>query len=343
MKQILTYIFVLCFSASTIFAQYTPDVLGDNYLYRTIRMPNDYSGKVICTLVKKPQLANIRQAVLYIHGYNDYFFQKELGDSINRHGYNFYALDLRKYGRSILPGQDPFFCKSMKEYFADIDTALAIIKQEGNNKIFLMGHSTGGLLAPYYLQCKKGKLPVDGLILNSPFLDWNMSPCAEKIFIPTISFMGWLFPNLTIRKASKSASCYAQSLLKQYKGEWSFNTKWKMPNGHPIKAGWIYAVTSAQKSLHKGGKINCPILVLSSTRSFPETEIWNEAYLSCDIVLDVHDIQHYGAKLGNHITRYTIQNGIHDLILSKAPYRRQVYYTYFSWLGKIAHSSEARK
>ena len=107
---------------STIYAQYVPDILGDNYLRRTIQMPDDYEGKVVCTLVKKPQLPETKQAILYIHGYNDYFFQKQLGDSVNAHGYNFYAMDLRKSGRSILPNQNPFFCKSLKEYFADLDT-----------------------------------------------------------------------------------------------------------------------------------------------------------------------------------------------------------------------------
>ena len=73
---------------STIYAQYVPDILGDNYLRRTIQMPDDYEGKVVCTLVKKPQLPETKQAILYIHGYNDYFFQKQLGDSVNAHGYN---------------------------------------------------------------------------------------------------------------------------------------------------------------------------------------------------------------------------------------------------------------
>ena len=54
---------------STIYAQYVPDILGDNYLRRTIQMPDDYEGKVVCTLVKKPQLPETKQAILYIHGY----------------------------------------------------------------------------------------------------------------------------------------------------------------------------------------------------------------------------------------------------------------------------------
>lgn len=215
MSRKINLIIFLCFILCEVYAQYVPDVLGDGYLRRTFQMPDDYEGKVVCTLVKKPQLDSVKQAVLYIHGYNDYFFQKQLGDSVNAHGYNFYAMDLRKYGRSILPNQNPFFCKSLKEYFADIDTALATIQSEGNERILLMAHSTGGLITPYYLNSKKGELPIDGLILNSPFLDWNFGWLMEKVVLPTVAFVGRLFPNLTVQGLGDPN--YAYSLLKQYK------------------------------------------------------------------------------------------------------------------------------
>ena len=51
-----------------------------------------------------------------------------------------------------------------------------------------------------------------------------------------------------------------------------------------------------------------------------------------DIVLDIHDIQKYGQKLGNYVTCDTIQNGIHDLILSEKDSRDHVYRTVFDWL-----------
>lgn len=69
--------------------------------------------------------------------------------------------------------------------------------------------------------------------------------------------------------------------------------------------------------MQKGIGLDCPVLVMSSNKSFPETKEWNNEYLSSDIVLDIHDIQKYGQKLGNYVTRDTIQNGIHDLILSE--------------------------
>ncbi len=333
------FLFTIFFSliCVSIFGQYVPDILGGDYLKRTIQMPDDYEGEVVCTLVKKPELKDTHKAILYIHGYNDYFFQKELGDSINKHGYNFYAMDLRKYGRSIRPNQDPFFCKSLKEYFADLDTALNIVNKEGNDTILLMAHSTGGLITSYYLHEKKNQVPIDGLILNSPFLDWNFGWGMENIVIPVVAFVGKFLPNLTVQGYGDAS--YSESLLKQFHGSWEYNTDWKMINGHPKKAGWINAIQDAQRVIQKGADLTCPILVLSSNKSFPETKIWNNEYMTSDIVLNVNDIQKYGAGLGSIITRDSIHNGIHDLILSEKPSRDSTYNTIFNWLKKFTFSN----
>lgn len=330
---LLFLLLLLCIRPDGLRAQYVADVLENNYLKRTIQMPDDYEGKVVCTLVKKPQLPDTKQAILYIHGYNDYFFQKQLGDSVNAHGFNFYALDLRKYGRSILPNQDPFFCKSLTEYFADIDTALTIIRSEGNDKILLMAHSTGGLITPLYLNSKKSTLPVEALILNSPFLDMNTSWLMENIMIPAVAFVGKFFPNLIVE--GEGVASYAHSLLKQFKGEWEYDTNWKRTNGHKKKAGWIRAIHEGHLTVQQGLTLSCPILVMSSDRSYPETVEWHEEYMTSDIVLDVDDIQKYGARLGSHVTRDTITNGTHDLILSRHPSRSQAYRTTFDWIETL--------
>lgn len=181
-------------------------------------MPDDYEGKVVCTLVKKPQLDSVKQAVLYIHGYNDYFFQKQLGDSVNAHGYNFYAMDLRKYGRSILPNQNPFFCKSLKS-ISLISIPWPPSDSEGNERILLMAHSTGGLITPYYLNSKKesygrraySEQPFSRLefrMVNGESRTANRCVCREAISESYRTGLG--DPN------------YAYSLLKQYKGEWEF-------------------------------------------------------------------------------------------------------------------------
>jgi alpha-beta hydrolase superfamily lysophospholipase len=131
------------------------DILGNDFKYTTIEQPDDYSGKVISTIIKKEPIIKGDRAILYIHGYNDYFFQKEMADTFTAHGYNFYAIDLRKYGRSILKDQTKFEARSLDEYFQDIDSSLYILKEEGISNVILMGHSTGGLISSYYLSSKK--------------------------------------------------------------------------------------------------------------------------------------------------------------------------------------------
>lgn len=333
MRQRILIVCLLCLFSGTIRAQYQPDHLGDNYLSRKIIMPNDYDGEVICTLIKKPALSNTKQAFLYIHGYNDYFFQKELGDSIQAYNYNFYALDLRKYGRSILPHQDMFFCKDLKEYFADIDTVLSIIQSEGNDKVILMGHSTGGLISTLYLDHKKDSSLIKGVILNSPFLDMNMHPIAEAIGVPVIAFLGKLFPRMTIQ--GKGSGVYAQSLLAEYHGEWEFNTNWKKINGHPKRAGWLNAIHQGHKKVQKKVHLNYPILLLSSDKSNTERSKWNQKAQTSDIVLDVKDVQKYGLRLGNEVTSFMIPDGMHDLILSNPEARNYTYHVIKNWLNSL--------
>lgn len=319
---------LLAFTAS---AQYTPDILGKNYVQRTFHMGEDEEGEIVSTLVKRLGNYTSTQALLYVHGYNDYFFQQAMGDSIAKWGYRFYAIDLRKYGRSLRDYQDAFYCESLEEYFADLDSALAVVRQEGAEKVFLMGHSTGGLITSYYLQERQATAGVDGLILNSPFLDWNFDWWMEKVVLPSIATLGKYWPRLAVAGEPGNPN-YAFSLLKAYKGEWTFRTDWKMPYGHTKRAGWIRAIHLAQKKLQQGKPLTCPVLVLSSNRSLPETETWDEAFRSADIVLDVDDIAHYGSQLSAQATYQSVADGLHDLVLSGKAARKQTYSIIHDWI-----------
>lgn len=146
-----------------------PDILS-GFDCETIALPDDYEGKVVAILVSRRCAAPSTQAVLYVHGYCDYFFQTELAAFYNAQGFNFYAVDLRKYGRSWLAGQRFNFCLDMAGYCADLDAAVARIRgRDGNTQLLLNGHSTGGLLAALYAHDRKDSNTVNGLFLNSPF------------------------------------------------------------------------------------------------------------------------------------------------------------------------------
>ena len=193
-------------------AQWRADSLP-GYEQRTLVMKPDYSGDVVATLVRHLTPQSTKRAVLYVHGYNDYFFQKALGDSIVRHGYSFYALDLRKYGRSILPHQDAFELRDITEYQEELSEALRIMRAEGQTELFLLAHSTGGLITSLFLHDTKNRDSVRALVLNSPFLDFNFSPAQERFVVPLLSTTASLMPNKVISGTSETPDMYAQTLL----------------------------------------------------------------------------------------------------------------------------------
>ncbi|MBT2500751.1 hypothetical protein J7E25_16770 [Agromyces sp. ISL-38] len=45
--------------------------------------------------------------MLFVHGWSGYFFNRELAAFWSNAGARFFALDLRKYGRSLRPWQAP--------------------------------------------------------------------------------------------------------------------------------------------------------------------------------------------------------------------------------------------
>ncbi|MDE6556559.1 MAG: alpha/beta hydrolase [Duncaniella sp.] len=306
------------------------DTLGDGFEMRYVRQADDYSGQVRSTIIRKVS-AGAKRGVLYVHGFNDYFFQTEMADRFVDSCYSFYAVDLRKYGRSLMKGQTPFQARDLSEYFADIDSAISVMKVNGIDSIVLMGHSTGGLTTAYYMNTSSDPA-IKCLILNSPFLDWNLSPALEKWAIPIVTAAGKIVPDLEISQSP--SQIYSESLLKKDGGEWNYNTDWKMEQSPDVDAGWIRAITVAQRRLRKDGHITVPILLLHSERSYNTDEPVAESR-SSDAVLDITDISRYGRVLGNEITEVTVENGLHDLALSRKGVRDPMFDYIFAWLDRI--------
>lgn len=312
-------------------AGWQKDILGDGYEMRYVDQGRDYSGDVRSTIIRKKSPCGNRRGILYIHGYNDYFFQKEMGDRFVDSCYNFYAVDLRKYGRSLMEGQTKFETRDLHEYFADIDSALAQMHRDGIDNVTLMGHSTGGLISSVYMN-EHPDSTIKALILNSPFLDWNFKGFMKKVAIPTFGSLGKLFPKLSISQGDHNG--YQQSLLKDYHGEWDYNQDWKVFHPEKIQASWARAISNGQKELKKGGKIRVPILLMHSSGSVNGDE-WTPEFQRNDAVLNVDDISRIGRNLGDNVTEDTIPDGLHDLILSSKPAREKAYNDIFTWLNKL--------
>lgn len=335
MKYHLKWLLVAAFvavSAATQAQYYSSDVLGDDFEQHTFVMPDDYHGNVVSTLVRKLSDDTTHRAVLYVHGYNDYFFQAEMAQRWNDEGYNFYAIDLRKYGRSLREGQWEYEARDMSEYFADIDSAMSVIGKEGNTSVVLMGHSTGGLTTSLYCHARGNSQPIEALVLNSPFFEWNYNALYRYVLIPMVSFIGSIFPDWGLPDATK-VSAYAMSLLKEYHGEWQFNTDWKRLMSRGERFGWIRAIDEGHKVVHEEMNLACPVLLMHSDKTIDGSE-WTPAYQTGDAVLSVEHISQYGKRIGSDVTEVTIADGLHDLFLSRLDVREEAYEVLFKWLDE---------
>lgn len=329
MKRLKT---VLLFVVSMLTAsaqQWFADTLGGDFQCRYFDQGTDYSGNIRSCLTRLLPKEPTNFAVLYIHGFNDYFFQAEMAERFINNGYAFFATDLRKYGRSLMDRQKHCQVRNFNEYFADLDSALTEINREGYKHIIMIGHSTGGLVAAYYM-AHHPDTNINGLILNSPFLDWNLG--KMECVVGIAAALGRIAPNIPI--SSGSGTAYGESLSRKYHGEWDFNTQWKSVTPLKVDLGWVRAVNSAQKYLkkHKYG-INVPILLMYSSKSIVADD-WSPDVDRADAVLDVDDIRKYGLMLGHDVTSIRVTGGRHDLILSEKEVREPLYTYIFSWLKR---------
>jgi alpha-beta hydrolase superfamily lysophospholipase len=297
----------------------------------------DDEGDVVATLIRRRAEAPTNRAVLYIHGFVDYFFQTHLADFYTERGWDFYAIDLRKYGRSLRPHQTANFCRDLADYDAELDEAVRIIREvDGHDTVLINGHSTGGLIAARWADRMRGKGLLQGLFLNSPFFDFNEAWLVRRGLAPLITRVGAARPYLAMPKGL--GSVYGVSLHKDHNGEWDYNLAWKPLQGYPVRYGWARAIITAQRRLRRGLAIDVPVLVACSATSYRKSRFADAAH-HADAVLNVRDTVRWSPRLGSRVTLVQIPGGKHDLTLSPAAARARVFAELDRWLNSWAPSS----
>ncbi|MGW2219625.1 alpha/beta hydrolase [Nonomuraea sp. NPDC001684] len=301
------------------------------YEITVLPMQPDFEGEVVATLISRK--AGSRRAVLYVHGFTDYFFQDHLADHYVQRGIDFYALDLRKYGRSLLPHQTRGLIRSVTDYFPEIDEAVRLIRRD-HDELTVNAHSTGGLIAALWADRVRGRGLVQGLVLNSPFLDLNVPAplrLAADLLKTPMSYVRRPLP-LGISTA------YGQSLHRTEQGEWDYDLELKPLVGFSVHGMWLAAIRRAQRRLHRGLAVDVPVLVLASSTGLRVRDFVPEAR-SADIVLDPEHMARWATAIGPHVTCVRIQDGVHDLVLSAEPARKQVFAELDRWMNAYQGTS----
>lgn len=356
---------------------WTPDLLGAGFECRTLPLLPDDEGEAVATLVRHVPKADPiygtgmtpwlplpsansadsaaatdptpRAAILYMHGRNDYFFQTELARELSAAGLAFYALDLRKYGRSLRPGQTIGWVDSLNVYDEEIGEAIALIRRERPGiPLLMMGHSTGGLIALLWAYRHPGVLR--SLILNSAWLELQTYTAMRPAMQQVLGRLAAMRPRTVVMNSKNDV--YFRSLHQGWAGTgmtmppdllnhlqdpavtgWSFAPEWKRPQSFPVLAGWLLAILSAQDEVAQRVKVDCPVLSFASTESTPEDQ-WSDSIFSTDIVLDANLIALRSARISDLVTIARLP-GKHDLTLSDPQVRARFYDLIRGWLTAV--------
>ncbi|CAH0199708.1 alpha/beta hydrolase [Microbacterium sp. Bi121] len=340
-----------------------PDVLGDEFEQTTLPLGEDHEGEVVATLVRAlpdplpepprgwnrfvrrlrgrpvevppPLLDGVD--VLYVHGWSDYFFQKRLARFWTSHGARFFALDLRKYGRSLRDGQTPGYIADLATYDEDIEAAVAAMDSDarGSRRLVLMGHSTGGLVLS--LWASRHPEATDAVILNSPWLEFQLAPLRAAI-TPMVELQARLRPMEAAPQIDLGFYARAQAAVVDPDDLMETNPEWRPVPAMSVHAGWLRAILHGHRTVAEGLSITAPVCVLLSARSALPTR-WSDELTSADTVLVVEGVAQRALRLGSSVTVERIDGALHDVFLSRKSARDESYARLERWVVGWAASS----
>ncbi|MEE6273585.1 alpha/beta hydrolase [Georgenia sp. MJ206] len=331
--------------------RWAADVLGAGFVARTLPLHEDDEGDVVATLVRHVPAEDPRSdpaptptfTVLYLHGWNDYFNQRELAREWSALGGAFYGLDLRKYGRSLRVHHTRGYVDSLSVYDEDIHAALAVIRAEhgADQPLVLMGHSTGGLTAALWAHRHPGALRA--LVLNSPWLELQGSSLMRTLSQPVVDRLARYQPKAVLplidlghyartlagMATDSDSDVPADDADDPFVVGWGLEPAWRLPSAS-VRPGWLSAVMAGHQQVAAGLSITAPVLLLTSDKTIIGTR-WSEDMRAADVVLDVDLMTRRALQLGEVVTVVRVPGAIHDVTLSAAPARARAYAELRRW------------
>lgn len=322
---------------------WVPDILGDDFEACTVAAAGPDGVERTATLVRYvpgargaadggAAGAGRPRAVLFLHGWSDYFFNEELAEFWTGQGFAFFALDMHNHGRSLRAGSHGGYVADLDDYDAEITAAIGIMTSlhagaAAPPTVALMGHSTGGLIAALWASRHPGM--VSQLILDSPWLEMHGSPAVRRAARTMVEPLARFRPEAVIRLPERGF--YWRSISSAAEGEWTLDDNYRPPRAFPVRAGWLSAVLSGQSQVARGLNIDVPILVLISGASATGM-FWKESMRRTDAVLDVNTIALRALSLGRTVTLERVDGALHDVFLSAPKVRADAYARLARWL-----------
>lgn len=325
----------------------TDPILGQGYVTHRIDLGADDEGPLVATLIHRdggdgpgsmarpadsadsPEKGAGGRAdpppLLLMHGWSDYVLDRDLMEHLGRRGHDVWGLDLRKHGRSLLPGQTATAIDHLNRYDAEIDAALRIIGRE--RPPVLLAHSTGGLTAALWAQ--RHPRTVRGLALNSPWLEMHLGSTTRTLAQAPVRLLAEHLRRRPIFPTGKDH--HARASHRDFGGAYDYDLALKPPGGHPFPADTFHAVLDGQRRLAAAGPLAFPVLVLHAERTLIRAR-FTEEMRRADTVLDVRALAAAARALGPRVRVEAVRGARHDVFLSDADARHRAIDLLDDWL-----------
>ena len=328
-----------------------PDSVLEGYQQATVHLGEDAEGEIVATFVRKDpskltlqerwrrwhfSVRGHRLAIMYVHGWNDYFYRRHASEYWESLGIPFYAVDLRKFGRSYRPYQTPGYIEDLHEYRLEFNALRdQIVKEQGKDvRILMIAHSQGGLSASLWVNTEHPH-HVEALALNSPWLELQGNRMFRLLSTPVVQ-MYRLRGGKTVMPM-RDPGFYARCIKRSTGGEWDYLDHPLNPGVEFLtRAGWMQAIYNGQDEIAKNLDIQIPVLVCTSDKSKMLQSTWDEGMREADSVLDITAIRQAALHLGDVVALATIRGGLHDLSMSKPDARRKYFRIVTMWASMMA-------
>lgn len=299
---------------------------------------------LVATLVRRtldadPQRDSRPRAVLYVPGWNDYFFHVHVAEVLEARGLTVYAVDPRRSGRSLGDPDFRDYVTDLADYHEELDAAQAYVAQR-HRDVVVMAHSTGGLIASLWASQRPGRIAA--LVLNSPWIAMWGPPGYDAALLPGIRLLAARDPLMRL-PLPDPADRYARSVHAAYGGDFDYDMTMKVAGAVPVRTGWLAAILTGHRRVAHGLDIDCPVFVACSNHSLRPGKGWSEEFRTADIVLSADNIARRAHKLGRLVTIARIQDGFHDLALSGRESREAYVAEMCRWLDSYVPADDSSR
>lgn len=157
-----------------------------------------------------PETAS-RAVLILVHGVAEHSGRyMNLVNRMAPEGFGIYGLDHYGHGRS---GGKRLFVRDFRVYTDTLEHFVARVRErEPGKKIFLVGHSMGGLITSAYLLDRQDR--VDGAILSGPAV--KIPDHISRVTIWAARMLSWLVPGMGISRLDPNAISRDPAVVRAY-------------------------------------------------------------------------------------------------------------------------------